>query len=119
MEVKISLKKTQFLVNLLFICTLIVWLFCDFARLWPTVISPANHIIFEFPAMVFLGSLFATNTEEPCFLWPLIIMMLIFPPIVWGLFDGHLMSALSFNLIVISSFLIGYFIQKHEGIVKK
>lgn len=118
MEAKISFKKTQFLLNLLFACTFIVWLLCDFVKVFSTSITPANHILFESFAMLCLGLLFA-SVKEPPFLWPLVLGWLLVSGIIGIIFFRGLFTIIGINLLLVFSFLFGFLIQEKKGVVKK
>jgi len=118
METKISLKKTQSLVNLVFLATLLVWVVFDFLRIFPTRITPANHLIPEGFGMFLLGLLYG-SIKEPWFLWSLILGLLLASGIIGIILFRGLFTIIGINLFLVFSFLIGYLLQENKGVVKK
>lgn len=111
-----TIRKLQFLVNILFLLMLVVWLSFDFLNLFDSPLRPATHMIPEAAALFLLGVLFGSVKEVP-YVWPLIIIILT-SATIYGILDGHLLSILGFNLLLICSFLIGYVLQENKKIVK-
>lgn len=102
------------LVNILFSLTLVVWVIFDFLKLVYSPISPASHLIPECLSMFFIGFSFG-NRRETSLIWPLITVVLI-SSTIYGFVDGALFSIIGVNLLLISSFIVGYFMQE-RGVV--
>lgn len=98
------------LVNILFSLTIVVWVIFDFLKLLYSPISPASHLIPEALAMFFIGFSFG-DRGEVSIIWPLIMVILI-SATIYGFVDGALFNIIGINLLLISSFLVGYFIQE-------
>ena len=118
MKIKISLKKTQLLLNILFTCTFVVWLIFDFMRVFPSILAPATHLLFfEGAVMLLLGLMFGTIREEPW--WVLIVIILTLVTVIYGvLFQRGLLTVLGINLYLFGLFLFGHFLQRNRKIVK-
>ena len=102
------------LVNILFSLTLVVWVIFDFLKLLYSPISPASHLIPECLSMFFIGFSFGDG-REVSLIWPLIMVILI-SSTIYGFVDGAVFDIIGINLLLISSFLVGFFIQE-RGIV--
>jgi len=98
------------LVNILFSLTLVVWVIFDFLKLLYSPISPASHLIPECLGMFFIGFSFG-DRGEVSIIWPLIMVILI-SATIYGLVDNALFSIIGINLLLVLSFVAGYFTQE-------
>jgi len=117
MEAKISLKKAQFLVNIAFSITFIVWITFDVLKIIPSPLAPATHILFfEGVAMLLLGMLFGTVHKEP---WWIFMVIILTPVIIYGvLFRRGLFTVLAINAYLFGLFLCGHFLQRNRKIIE-
>lgn len=111
-------KMIEKFVNGLFALTVLVWVIFDFLKLLFSPISPATHLIPESIGLFCVGILFGSKKQIDL-IWPLVLVILVSASI-YGLIDGHLFSILGVNLLLVVSFVVGYFLQdgKKLGVVE-